>query len=271
MIALSPLVLLRRRLYQTETVESPTDANPLRIQLSNVWPAVTLFGYAMFFSLAYIQLDAGVGALILFASVQMTMIGISVAMGNRVTLYEWTGIAISIVGLVYLLMPGLSAPPVLGTVLMILSGISWGVYSLLGKRESNPTLSTSRNFLFCLPGVVVLGLITAGKAAQHGDVHLTSDGIVLAVISGAVASGMGYVLWYLTVRRITTTVASVCQLVVPVFAAIGGILFLDESLSLRLIFSSVLIVGGIVITTVSRKAPDSMPARSAVETTTLRS
>lgn len=261
-IALSPFILFRKRRFGPGAVGSSGEPNPLRIQRSTIWPAMALFGYVVFFSLAYIQLDAGIGALILFASVQITMMGLSIIKGNRVTLFEWAGLAISFSGLIYLLSPGLSAPPALGTVLMMVSGMSWGMYSLLGKVQTRPIVSTARNFLFCLPGVMILGLVTVGNIVRLGHIQLTTSGIFLAVISGAVASGMGYVLWYLTVRRITITVASVSQLVVPILAAMGGVLFLHESPSLRLVVASMLIIGGIVITIMSRKVPESKAAGS---------
>jgi len=259
MLALLTLILFRKRLFPQAVAESAPGQDLLKIRPANFWPAAALFGYALSFSLAYIQLDAGVGALILFASVQISMMGISIIQGNRVTPFEWVGFAISFLGLIYLLYPGLSAPPALGTILMIIAGISWGVYSLLGKNQASPTLSTARNFLFCLPGVLILGLIATSSMVWHGNPRMNTDGIVLAFISGAATSGLGYVLWYLTVSRITITAASISQLVVPVIAAIGGIIFLNESLSLRLMVASIMIIGGIVMTILSKK-----PAKSPI-------
>ncbi len=245
-IILLPLILVHKSRHVHDATSKSVD--PLKIRFSNFYQAMALFGYALFFSLAYIQLEAGTGALILFASVQITMIGISIVRGNKVTLPEWMGVVISFSGLVYLLLPGFSAPPVLGTALMIASGVSWGIYSLLGQNQPQPILSTARNFLFCLPGVVVLALIIFGKSLQTGQVKINAGGIILAVLSGALASGLGYVLWYLTVRKITTVSASVIQLAVPVLVAIGGIMLLDESFTLRLALASILIIGGIIIT-----------------------
>ena len=269
-IALLPIIILRKSLFRHSSDEKSEAQFDIKIDRSNLWPAIALFCYAIFFSLAYIQLDAGTGALILFASVQITMIGVFIAGGNRVTPYEWAGLAISFSGLLYLLSPGLSAPPPLGTVLMIASGISWGIYSLLGQRQNRPILSTARNFLFCLPGVIVLALISIGHAALRGPIQLGDQGVLLAVISGAVTTGMGYVLWYLTVRRMTTTAASVSQLVVPIFAAIGGVMFLGELLTLRLTIAAVLIVGGITLTIKSRRVPEPMGKRSEIESNSLK-
>jgi len=250
-IILLPLILFRKHLFGKSDLTGK-QPNLLEVKLHNFRPSLALFGYALLFSLAYVQLDAGVGALILFASVQITMIGVSILQGNRITPVEWIGVLISLSGLVYLLLPGLTAPPAVGTALMIGSGVSWGLYSLFGKNQPEPILSTARNFLFCLPGVVILGLVILLNATSNGQLNIESNGLLLATLSGAVASGPGYVLWYLTVRRITTTAASVSQLVVPIIAAVGGILFLDESLTLRLVIASVLLIGGIVITILGR-------------------
>jgi len=265
LVALLPLLLFRRR-PSRRIPESPNGEHSLlSLRPTNVWPSAALFGYAIFFSLAYVQLDAGVGALILFASVQISMMGLSIVGGNKVSPTEWLGLAISSSGLVYLLSPGLSAPPALGTALMIASGAAWGIYSLLGQRETQPVLSTARNFLFCFPGVVILGLIAVGNVVQVDPVPISSQGIVLAVISGAVASAVGYVLWYLTVGRVTTTVASVSQLLVPILAALGGAVFLNEKLTYRLGLASVLIIGGIVTATFGRRARQPSTARAEVQ------
>jgi drug/metabolite transporter (DMT)-like permease len=223
---------------------------------------MALFGYAIFFSLAYVRLSAAVGALILFPTVQITMIGGSLLQGNRVTVLQWIGVVISFLGLLYLLSPGLSAPPIIGTAMMIISGASWGVYSLLGKHQERPILSTARNFLFTLPAVVVIAAFAVGPWLQTGRTQLTVHGVVLAVISGAVTSGIGYILWYLTVRRISTTVASVSQLIVPILVAAGGVIFLHEHLTGRLVVSAILIIGGIVLTIVKKRATGPSTDRS---------
>lgn len=228
----------------------PAGASTLAPRRSNFMPSLTLLGYALFFSLAYVQLDAAVGALILFAAVQITMVGVSILQGNRLTAVEWLGFVLAFGGLVYLLLPGLTAPPLVGASLMMLSGVSWGLYSLLGKQEMYPILSTARNFLFCLPGCFILIAILSLRSA---DVSFTSHGLILAAVSGGITSGLGYVLWYLTLKRITTTVASIAQLAVPVIAGLGGVIFLSETISLRLVSASVFIIGGIVVTILGRR------------------
>ncbi|SYZ74417.1 conserved membrane hypothetical protein [Candidatus Zixiibacteriota bacterium] len=260
-MALLPIIFLSISKLLSGPNKSIGRADLLKLRLSNFGPSLALFAYAIFFSLAYIQLHAGTGALILFASVQMTMIGVSIFLGNRVTFPEWIGLAVAFSGLIYLVLPGLSAPPLLGTLLMMASGIAWGVYSLLGRRQADPILSTARNFLFCLPGLALLGLIALWHLVHNDRPPMSLTGIFLAVVSGAITSGLGYVLWYLTMRRITITAASVSQLLVPILAAMGGILFLNESFSLRLMVASMLIVGGIVVTILSRRVPEAATER----------
>lgn len=264
-LALLPIVLFRRASWRSAGTASNDASDPLRIKASNIWPAVALFSYAIFFSLAYVRLSAAVGALILFPTVQITMIGGSLLQGNKITLLQWVGVVISFMGMLYLLSPGLSAPPVLGTALMIISGSSWGVYSLLGKHQPRPILSTARNFLFSLPAVLVIAAFAMGRWFQNSQTQLTTNGVLLAVISGAVASGIGYILWYLTLRRISMTVASVSQLFVPILVAAGGVIFLDEHLTNRLTVSAILILGGIMLTMVRKKAPGPSADRSLVE------
>jgi drug/metabolite transporter (DMT)-like permease len=252
-LVLFPLIILNERKLLIKSNQATERVDIFSFKWANVAPSLFLFSYALFFSLAYIQLDAGIGALILFASVQLTMMGISIYRGNRVAVVEWFGFVVAFGGLIYLLFPGLSSPAPLGMIMMVLSGISWGVYSLLGKNQSQPILSTARNFLFCLPGCLFLILIIIGIGANGGRFQVQSSGIVLAVLSGALASAGGYVLWYISLKRITTTVASIAQLSVPILAGIGGILFLQENINLRLILSSGLIIGGIIVTVVGKR------------------
>lgn len=203
--------------------------------------ALMLFGYAIAFSYAYLFLDAGVGALILFGATQISIILLSHIGGTRLHIAEWVGVIVAFAGLVYLVLPGMSAPPLAGFVLMAAAGIAWGIYTLNGRKSSNPLADTGWNFIRTIPFVAVLLAVT------FNQVSLSQKGITLAVISGAITSGLGYVLWYAVVHKITSTHAAVVQLLIPVIAAIGGILFLDERLSWRLVFSSLLILGGILL------------------------
>jgi drug/metabolite transporter (DMT)-like permease len=252
-IALLPIILFRRRWFGTRDEAQSGQTSTLAIGWTTIAPAAMLFIYALFFSLAYVQLSTGTGALILFASVQMTMMGITVARGTKVLPLQWVGMVVSFGGLLYLLSPGLSRPSLSGAILMVIAGMSWGIYSVLGRREPRAVIATARNFLFCLPGVVILAVIVVVKSLSSGGAQVTPMGILLAMVSGAVASGMGYILWYVAVKRISTATASVAQLLVPVFAAMGGVLFLHESLTVRLAVALASIAGGVALTIVKGK------------------
>lgn len=250
---LSGIIVLLPVIIAKQKNNSSSADNSLNLNRNNFAPSLFLFSYALFFSLAYIQLGAAIGALILFASVQITMIGVSIYHGNRLTIIEWAGFTLALAGLIYLLLPGLTSPPIWGAIMMVLSGISWGGYSLLGKNQKDPVFSTARNFFFCLPGCLLLIIYSLTNSASIGFESLTSNGIMLAVLSGAVTSGLGYVLWYLTLRKITVTVASIAQLSVPIIAGFGGVLFLNEIISSRLIVSAFFITTGIVITIMGKR------------------
>ena len=200
-----------------------------------------LFAYAGAFSLAYVSLSAGMGALILFGAVQVTMLGAALTSGERLTLAQWAGSFVAIGGLVYLVLPGISAPDPVGALLMCASGIAWGVYSIRGKGVSAPVAMTAGNFLRSAPFAV------AASAIALSRVHLEPTGILLALTSGSVTSGMGYVLWYKVLRSLTTSQASIVQLSVPVLAAFGGVAFLSEQVSTRLVAASALILGGVAL------------------------
>lgn len=200
---------------------------------------LVLFSYALFFSLSYVKISAGSGALILFASVQLTMMAVAFWRGLTMSRYEKLGMAMAICGFLYLVLPGINTPPPVASVLMGIAGVSWGIYSLLGQTESDPIFATSRNFIFTLPLVILLCLFF--------PIKLTSAGILLAILSGALTSGMGYVLWYIVLKDLKTSTAAIIQLSVPALAAIGGVLFLGENIKLRLVVASMLIISGIFI------------------------
>lgn len=211
--------------------------------LSALWLAT----YAICFSFAYLNLTAGAGALILFGSVQLTMILISLAKGDRPTILEWLGLLIALVGLVYLVLPAVSSPPLKSSLLMAAAGMSWGLYTLRGKGSSDPLRDTTGNFVRSLPFVLALGVMFLL------NIHLTNRGIILAVLSGAVASGIGYTVWYAALKGLTSTRAAVLQLAVPVIAAAGGILFMSEEFSTRLLIAGALILGGIGLAVIKKK------------------
>jgi drug/metabolite transporter (DMT)-like permease len=207
---------------------------------------LALFVYAMAFSLAYVSLETGMGALILFGSVQATMIGAALRQGERPRPQEWTGLVVAMAGLVYLVLPGIAAPEPLGAALMIASGVGWGVYSLRGKGRSAPVAATAGNFAWAL------ALAIAGLFLSWGALHTSTRGTTLAVTSGAITSGLGYVIWYIALRGLTATRAAIVQLAVPVIAAAGGIVVLGEEPSARLAIASVIILGGVGVAIVAR-------------------
>ena len=209
--------------------------------------AFALFTYAAGFSFAYVSLSAGTGALLLFAAVQVTMIGYGLWAGERLRLLQTFGVLLAFGGLIGLLLPGLSAPPLLGAMLMIGAGIAWGVYSLRGKGAGDPTRVTAGNFLRSVPVTVVLSLL------MIKFVYIDAAGVAYAIASGALASGLGYAIWYTVLPALKNTSAASVQLSVPVIAALGGIVFLGEPLTLRLILASVAILGGIALVIVQKR------------------
>jgi drug/metabolite transporter (DMT)-like permease len=207
------------------------------------WPsAFMLFLYAITFSFAYVSLSAGTGALILFGSVQATMILAGLRQGERFRWLQWTGFLIALFGLVYLVLPGWQAPSLSGVALMAIAGISWGVYSLRGRGADNPIADTSSNFIRTIPLVLV---VLAFHLSLSSKFDVSLRGAVLAGLSGALTSGVGYVIWYVALRGLSATRAATVQLCVPVLAALGGVMFLSEQITTRLILSSVLIIGGV--------------------------
>lgn len=209
-------------------------------------PAGMLFLYAACFSYAYMTLEAGTGALILFAAVQLTMIICAVASGERLGPMTWTGGLIAFSGLVYLVSPGLVSPSPSGSCLMVIAGISWGVYSVKGKGVIHPLAATGDNFIRSL---VFAGLLLF-PIWQEGQI--SPGGAWLAFISGALASGVGYALWYAAVLRMKTVQASVVQLLVPVLASLGGVFFLEELFTRRLMISTIVVLGGLCLSLVGQ-------------------
>ncbi len=209
--------------------------------------ALALFAYAAGFSFAYISLSAASGALLLFGAVQVTMISYGVWTGERLRLLQTFGVLLAFGGLVGLLLPGLSAPPLLGAMLMIGAGIAWGVYSLRGKGAGDPIRVTAGNFLRSVPVTVVLSLLMVKF------VSVDAAGVGYAIASGALASGCGYAIWYTVLPALKNTSAASVQLSVPVIAALGGIVFLGEPVTLRLVLASVAILGGIALVIVQKR------------------
>lgn len=209
------------------------------IKLGNWSSAFFLFAYAVCFSFAYINLTTGTGALILFGCVQTTMITIALFKGERPTILEWLGLIFALGGLVYLVFPNLTAPPFASSALMAVAGIAWGFYTLRGRGSANPLADTNGNFIRAVPMAILI------SALFFPQIHLSEKGIVCAVLSGAIASGIGYSIWYSVLKFHTTTRAAILQLAVPILAGFGGVIILSETISLRLLSATILILGGI--------------------------
>jgi drug/metabolite transporter (DMT)-like permease len=207
---------------------------------------VMLFLYAISFSYAYITLDTGTGSLILFGSVQATMITFSFISGNRLHIIEWFGVLIAFTGFVYLVSPGVTTPTLMGFLLMMVAGIAWGIYTLRGRDSAYPLDATVYNFLRTTPMILILVVVTIRSS------HYSLEGVIYAILSGTVASGIGYTIWYTALRGLSTVQAAVVQLFVPVIAAFGGVLFISEVITGRLAISALMILGGILLVVVGR-------------------
>jgi len=211
------------------------------------WPsALALFAYAAAFSFAYLSLSAGTGALLLFGAVQATMILWGLRQGERLGIRQFLGLALALIGVVVLLFPGLSAPPLRGSILMLGAGVAWGIYSLRGKRGGDPGRATMGNFLRAVPFAAVLSI------ALFPWAHFDRAGAGYALLSGAIASGLGYVIWYAAVPHLKAASAATVQLSVPVLAAAGGILLLGESPSWRFLFAASAVLGGIGLVVIEK-------------------
>ena len=221
----------------------------------NWWSAFALFVYAACFSFAYIGLAAATGALLLFGAVQVTMIGRGLWAGERLRRLQLVGLLLAFGGLVGLLLPGIAAPPLSASVLMLAAGVAWGVYSLRGKGGGDPTRVTAGNFLRAVPFAATMSILLLDSTA------LDRAGIGYAVMSGALASGIGYIIWYTALPRLKASTAASVQLCVPVIAALGGIVFLGEAMTLRLVLAAVTILGGIALVILEMK-----PVKSILHT-----
>lgn len=220
-----------------------------RPQRDGSWlSALALSGYAGFFSFAYLRIGAGVGALILFGAVQVTMIGWSMARAEFPTIAEFTGLAVAIGGLAWLTLPHAIAPDPVGAMLMGIAGIAWGIYSLRGSRVTTPVRATAANFALAVP-VAALPVLM-----QLRSLHLAPEGLLLAVVSGAVTSGLGYVLWYAVLPTLGATRAAILQLLVPALAVAGSVVFLGEALTRHLAASGSVILLGVLVAVAGRRS-----------------
>jgi drug/metabolite transporter (DMT)-like permease len=221
--------------------------SPASLRAAPNWPMVAgLFCYMVFFAFAYTTLATGTGALILFGAVQLTMFAVALRSGERFGAISWFGLVIAVAGLVYLVSPGLAAPDPFGAGLMAMAGIAWGAYSLFGRGSKDPLADTARNFLLCVPLVIAVSLVF------RDDMTATPRGLLLAALSGAITSGIGYAIWYQALKGLTAGRAATVQLSVPAIAAMGGVVLLAEDLTLRLVLASVATLGGVAVVLAQR-------------------
>ena len=221
--------------------KQPTQFRSVTVATFNIKSSLALFIYAICFSFAYIEISTGTGALILFGTVQLTMILASIVKGEKSSLAVWSGIILAFGGLIYLVLPGINAPSLFSATLMAISGLAWGAYSLQGRGSANPIADTTWNFAGTIPFIITTSLIFITSFS------VTISGILLAIASGALASGVGYVIWYAVLPSLSRTVAAIVQLSVPTLAAFGGVIFMSELITTRLILASMATLGGIAI------------------------
>lgn len=218
-------------------------AGPQRVLSAGNWrSAFALLAYAALFSFAYIALPAGTGALILFALVQMTMIGAGLMLGERLKTLQWAGAGLAMLGLLVLLGPGIAAPSPVGGLAMALAGIAWGLYSLRGRGAGDPLGETAGNFV---KAAVLVAALTLPAFVVSPEALPNAKGVALALASGVITSGIGYAIWYTALKGLSASLAGIAQLSVPALAAAGGIVFVAEPLSARFILASLIILCGI--------------------------
>lgn len=226
-------------LFSFKRIEKPL------LSYGHWWSSLMLFIYAICFSFAYLTLDTGTGALILFGSVQICMLTISKLSGERFSYLELIGLAMAVIGFIYLVLPTLSTPSLSGFVLMAMSGIAWGFYTLAGKKSLQPNLDTTMNFIRTIPMTMITLLFIDFSS-------ITNKGLVVAILSGVVTSGIGYIIWYKALPLLSNMQAAVTQLLVPVIAALGGLVFISEPISMRLVVASTLVLGGVLLVVIAK-------------------
>src|ERR1700731_2800967 len=253
--ALWLIMQMRRRLIVERTASPLVESSSSSSRVTRHWSlrngnwisAFALFAYAAAFSFAYNTLSAGTGALLLFGAVQATMILWGFHKGERLRIIQILGLLVALTGLVLLVFPGLSAPPLIGSLLMLSAGVAWGVYSLRGKTAGDAITATAGNFLRAVPFAALMSVVMIRQA------RFDSLGLVYPLISGAIPSGLGYVIWYAALDGLNAASAATVQLSVPVLAATGGILLLSEPLTLRYLIASIAVLGGIFLVVIEKR------------------
>ncbi|MEN2750843.1 DMT family transporter [Psychrobacter sp. FBL11] len=245
----------QRRLQQPSTPHQDTDVlRETILKDKGSWlSSLSLVIYALCFSLAYVELDTGTGALILFAAVQLTMIGWGIYQKEQISTIQWIALFVAFAGFVYLMLPSAVVPSLIDAMIMAISGIAWGVYSIRGKACLSPLRATGFNFIRSLVAIPLLSLIGINYLTD-----ISTEGVILASVSGAITSGVGYSLWYVAMPLLKSTQAAVVQFCVPVLAAIAGVMFLSEQLTLQFIIATIVILGAVsvfVLTKQTSKPP----------------
>ena len=215
--------------------------------------SISLVVYALCFSIAYVELDTGTGALILFSAVQLTMIGWGIYKKEQLSTLQWLAFMVAVAGFVYLMLPSAAVPSVLAAVLMTISGVAWGIYSIRGKACVSPLRATAFNFIRSLIAIPILLIISMVYLKSISLTTISIEGVLLACASGAIASGMGYSVWYMAMPLLKSTQAAVVQLCVPVLAAILGVVFLSERLTINFILASIVILSAVLVFILNKK------------------
>lgn len=241
------LMLILSLLPKSEVLQSEN-----RNLVRSLFAASMLFAYALLFSYAYLSLDTATGALVLFGVVQTTLIIVSIVRGKSLHALDWAGLALACFGFIYLLLPELNTPTFQGLLMMAISGVAWALYTVVGQGSSQALLDTKTNFVFSIPMVVVLAIVCVLLGVVP---NASTKGILLAVASGAISSGVGYTIWYAVLPKLATTVAAVIQLTVPVIAAVLGLLLVNEIPTTHLIISGMIILLGVFLVIVAPKRP----------------
>lgn len=243
-------------LFVVMALSAKKQAKNMRIKSTDIpsrkgdWKtSVYLFVYALTFSYGYVAISTATGALILAGVVQLTMIGYALRNGDKLHGAEWFGLALALIGLIYLMYPNLTSPSWWGLVMVIISAYTWAIYSLSGRQSSNPITDNAYNFYRTLPMILVLMIVSF---AFTDVINLTLTGVAMAIFSGAVTSGLGYIVWYKALPRLSSSLASACQLLVPLFAAFGAHWLIDESITLHFIIAATMMLGGLAFVLVGQ-------------------
>ena len=265
-VCLGVIMTLHAYRLRSQAVKySHTDREALLNDKGSWLSSFSLVVYALCFSLAYVALDTGTGALILFSAVQLTMIGWGIYKKEQLSTLQWLAFFVAVAGFIYLMLPSVAAPSLLAATLMAVSGVAWGVYSIRGKSCISPLRATGFNFvrsLVAVPILLIVGIYLNNTGVTNSHLEsITTKGIVLACASGAIASGMGYSIWYMAMPLLKNTQAAIVQLCVPVLAALLGVAFLSEPLTVPFVVASAIILGAVLVFILNKDTPKAYDPR----------